>query len=168
MRGDFVERYGPYALVTGASSGIGEQFARLLAARGLNLVLTARRTTRLDALAEELRAKHSVDVAVLPIDLSEPTAAERLVEQCAGRDIGLVVSNAGAGLKGLHHKQSVAEVVGLISVNCIAPSVLAHGFAPALIRRGHGGLLFVGSIESVGGFPWSAVYSASKAFVDAL
>lgn len=165
---DFAQRFGPYALVTGASSGIGEQFARQLAARGLNLVVTARRASRLDSLADDLRSTHGIEVTVIPIDLADPAAAARLVEQCGALDIGLVVSNAGAGLKGAHHNQPVDEIIGLVAVNCIAPAILARGFAPTLMRRGRGGLLLVGSIESVGGFPWSAVYSASKAFVDAL
>jgi short-subunit dehydrogenase len=168
MVSDFRERYGPTAVVTGASSGIGEQIARQLAARGLDLVLIARRANLLDQLAAELQSQHSVNVHAFAVDLTDVAAVDQIVAHCAGRNIGLVVSNAGLGVKGLHHKQDVAALADMVAVNCTAPTLLAHAFTPQLIERGHGCLLFVGSIESVGGFPFSAAYSASKAYVDAL
>src|SRR5262245_37450806 len=99
----FRERYGPWALVTGASSGMGEQFARELAARGLNLVITARRAALLETLATSLRSKHGIEVVSVGLDLSEPNFIAAVGRACNGKDIGLVVSNAGFGLKGEHH-----------------------------------------------------------------
>ncbi len=165
---DFGPRFGPWALVTGASSGIGEQFARILAARGLHLVITARRAALLESLADDLRRAHGVEVHVLGLDLGRPDFIVPLEAACAGKDIGLIVSNAGFGLKGEHHTLDAGQLSAMLHVNAFAPMLLAHAFAPRLIARGKGGLLFTGSIESYIGFPWSSAYAASKAFVTVL
>jgi short-subunit dehydrogenase len=151
--------------VTGASSGIGEQFARVLAEAGLDLVLVARRTERIEKLAEELRGSHGVAVEPLTLDLCEPDFLGPLVRACEGKEIGLVVSNAGIGAKGLCHEARREELTEVLHANCRAPLLLAHAFAPALIERGRGGLLLTGSIEGFVGFPYSAAYAATKAFV---
>ena len=164
----FRERYGPVAVVTGASSGIGADFARALAARGLDLVITARRAALLETLAGELRAVHGVSVSVLALDLAARDFLDPLGAACAGKDVGLVVSNAGFGLKGEHHSLDAGALTQMVQVNALAPMLLAHAFAPRLIERGKGGLLFTGSIESYLGFPWSSAYAASKAFVTVL
>lgn len=163
--GSFNRRYGPWALVTGASSGIGEQFSRHLAARGLDLVITARRASLLRTLAEELEAAHGVRVEAVAIDLAETTGVEFLLGACKERDIGLVVNNAGFGLKGYHHDQRAQDLDAMLALNCRAPMLLAHAFLPQLARRGTGGLLFTASIEGFVGFPFSAAYAATKAFV---
>lgn len=168
MADDFRHRYGPWALVTGASSGIGEQLARALAARGLNLVITARRLPRLEALAGELRQRYEVEVQALGLDLARPDFLEPLEAACRDKSIGLVVSNAGFGLKGEHHQLGAARLSAMLAVNCHAPMLLAHAFAPRLLSRGHGGLVLTGSIEGFGGFPWSSAYAATKAFVTVL
>jgi short-subunit dehydrogenase len=164
----FRARYGPWALVTGASSGIGEAFARALAARGLDLLVTARRAGRLEALAAELRAAHGVRVEVLALDLADPGFSEPLAAACAGRDLGLVVSNAGFGVKGEHHTLPAAELRAMLTVNTLAPTLIAHALAPGLVARGQGGLVFTGSIESFLGFPFSSAYAATKAYVTVL
>jgi len=164
--GDFAQRFGPWALVTGASSGIGEQFARELAARGVSLILAARRTALLDALAAELRGR--VAVETVGVDLARPDFLPPLLDACAGRDVGLVVSNAGFGLKGEHHRLDAEQLLAMLHVNCAAPMLLAHAFAPRLIARGRGGLVLTGSIEGFLGFPWSSGYAATKAFVTVL
>jgi short-subunit dehydrogenase len=164
LRG-FAAKYGPWAVVTGASSGIGEHFARGLAQEGLDLVIVARRTRKLEHLATELRDEHRVEVEALSLDLSQPDFLEPLLAACQGRDVGLVVSNAGAGAKGLHHEGSRERLVAMLDVNCRAPLLLAHAFAPGLIERGRGGFVMTGSIEGYLGFPYSSSYSATKAFV---
>src|SRR5262249_5999725 len=154
----FADRYGPWALVTGASSGIGEAFARALAARGLHLVLTARRVPELEALAASLRAEHHDEVRVAGVDLARGGFLPALTAACAGVDVGLIVANAGFGLKGEHHEQDPERLTAMLSVNCLAPMLLANAFAPRLIARGRGGILFTSSIESFLPFPWSSAY----------
>jgi short-subunit dehydrogenase len=165
---DFATRFGPWALVTGASSGIGEALARELAAKKLNLVITARRVDRLETLAAELRRDHGVQIEVLALDLARLDFIRDVEAACAGKDIGLVMSNAGLGFKGEHHALDAARLSAMLQVNCHAPMILAHTFAPRLIARGRGGLVFTGSIEAFLGFPWSSAYAASKAFVHSL
>jgi len=96
---DFIDRYGPVALITGASSGIGRSFAELLAAKGLDLVLTARRLDRLDQLAARLTSAHGINVKVHQTDLSQASAPQEMLDVTANLDVGLLVSNAGFGLK---------------------------------------------------------------------
>ena len=165
MADDFLDRFGPWALVTGASSGIGAEFARELAARGLHVVISARRADRLEQLAGELRHARGTQVEVVPLDLERPDFIEPLLRACADKDVGLVISNAGFGLKGEHHALDAARLTAMLNVNSHAPMLLAHAFAPRLIARGRGGLLLTGSIEGFIGFPWSAAYAATKAFV---
>jgi short-subunit dehydrogenase len=162
---DFTDRYGPVALITGASSGIGKSFAERLAAIGMNLVLIARRVQRLESLAAHLRATHGVEVTVCPIDLAESTAAERIAAATASLDIGLLVSNAGFGLKGDHSANDPRAMADMLMVNCNTPMQLTHAFIPRLRKRGKGGVILVSSVEALIGCPYSAAYSASKAFV---
>jgi short-subunit dehydrogenase len=163
---DFTQRYGPVAVVTGASSGIGYAFAEELAARGLDLVVTARRLERLEELAARLSGEHGVTVTPFGCDLADPAAPGRLVEFTAGMDVGLVISNAGFGLRRApHESHDAAALTDLLMVNCNAPSALAHGFIPRLRARGRGGIVFTSSVEGAMGGPFSAAYSASKAMV---
>jgi short-subunit dehydrogenase len=168
MPDPFRETYGPIALVTGASSGIGLAFAEELAMRGFDLVLTARRTDRLDALAERLLSTHGVRTTVIGADLADPATPARILEATRGTDIGLVISNAGFNLKGAFEAQDAAAMAAMLTVNCHAPMQLAHGLIPRLKARGKGGIVFTASVEGLIGCPYSAAYSASKALVVAL
>lgn len=165
---DFKDRYGPVALVTGASSGIGKAFAEELAARGVDLVLAARRRDRLDVIAGDLSARHGVDVAIFEVDLADAAAAARLAADTAALDIGLLVSNAGFAMKGDHANADPDEMTALLMVNCHAPMQLTRSFAPRLRSRGRGGILLTSSVEGLIGCPYSAAYSASKALVKSL
>ena len=144
---EFRETYGPIALVTGASSGIGLAFAEELAARGFDLVLVARRTDRLEALAQRLLSSCGVKTRVIGADLSDPDAPARLLEETEGSDIGLVVSNAGFNIKGAFESKDASAMAKMLTVNCHAPMQLAHGFIPRLKARGRGGLVFTASVE---------------------
>lgn len=165
---DFRHRYGPAALVTGASSGIGKAFAEALAARGFDLVIVARRMDRLQELAARLTQAHGVRVKIAQINLAEPSAAQQMLEACAGLDVGLVVSNAGFGLKGEFAASDARAMADMLMVNCNVPMQLAHGFIPRLRQRGRGGIIFTSSIEGLMGMPYSAAYAATKALVNAL
>lgn len=165
---DFRERYGPVALVTGASSGIGDAFARLLAQRGLDLLLVARRTQRLEALARELQEAHGCRVSICTADLADPAAIERVVEAARDLDVGLLVSNAGFGLKGPHQHNDPARMAAMLQLNCGAPMQLCHRFIPHLLERGRGGIILTSSVEGLMGMPFSTPYSATKGFVNNL
>lgn len=160
--------FGPVALVTGASSGIGRSFAALLAGVGFDLVLVARRADRLEALAAELRDAHRVGVTVLPCDLARADAPARMLAATAGLDVGLIVSNAGFGLKGDHAANDAAAMADMLMVNCHVPMQLTHGFIPRLRARGRGGIILTSSVEGLIGCPYSTAYSATKALVNAL
>lgn len=168
--GNLLDRYGPCALITGASSGIGEAFARELANEGFALVLVARRKERLEALADDLRALRGgdADIEVLALDLARPDFIDAIVDACQGKDIGLLVSNAGDGAKGAFDETLVEKKLALLDLNCRTPLVLADEFIPRFKERGEGGLIITSSIEAVVGFPYSATYAATKAFVTSL
>jgi short-subunit dehydrogenase len=162
----FRDRYGPVALVTGASSGIGRSFAEQLAAKGLDLVVVARRAPRLHELAAPLQAKHGVKVTVCEVDLSAATAAQQILDATQALDIGLLISNAGFGLKGALDAGDPATLAEMLMVNCNTPMLLARGLVPKLRQRGNGGIVFTSSVEGLIGCPYSTAYAASKAFVN--
>lgn len=165
---DFVSRYGPVALITGASSGIGRAFAAELASRGLDLLLVARRKDRLHRLASELGQDFGVAVTVCGADLAEPAAVDQIVAAAADLDIGLLVSNAGFGLKGAHQDNDPLRMAAMLQVNCAAPLQLTHRLLPGLLQRGRGGIIITSSVEGLMGVPYSAAYAASKAFTNSL
>ena len=164
MTASFLERYGPWAIVTGASSGIGEETARQLAARGLSLVLCARRKDRLEALAAKLAAAHGIEARVLALDVGKPDFATPLLAAVEGLDVGLVVSNAGFGEKGPFLESDLARDLQMLDVNCRAFLIIAHTFAPRLVQRGRGGMIFTSSTAAFQGLPFTAHYAATKGY----
>lgn len=161
----FQQQYGPWAIVTGASSGIGEAFAHALAARGLNLILIARRIDRLQALSAQLAQQHSVQVLALQTDLSDPTAWEGLVKDLEGYEVGLLVNNAGMSTNGPVHKVPMEKQLQLVNLNVTAPLVLSHRFGSKMLERKRGGVIHVGSQSSFFAVPYLTTYSASKAWL---
>jgi short-subunit dehydrogenase len=161
-------QYGPVALVTGASSGIGKSFADLLAAKGFDLVLVARRVERLNDMAAKYQKDHGIKVQVCQVDLTRAAAAQQILDATASLDIGLIVSNAGFSIKGDFAKCDAREMADMLMVNCNTPMQLAHGFVPRLRKRGKGGLVLTSSVEGLMGCPYSSAYSASKALVKSL
>jgi short-subunit dehydrogenase len=160
---NFVERFGPWALVTGASSGIGEQFARRLAEAGLNLVLIARREDRLRQLAEELQSKHSVSTRVVPVDLAREDFLPLVEHATNDLPVGLLVNNAGFANTGKFLDNDLASELALFHVNNRAPLILAHHFGRSMRQRGRGGMIFVSSAVAFAGVPLWSTYAASKA-----
>ncbi|MDB5726295.1 MAG: hypothetical protein JWQ16_3049 [Novosphingobium sp.] len=165
---DFATRYGPVAVVTGASSGIGTAFAEQLAGKGMDLVLVARRTDRLTELGDRLSNAHGVKVRTLSVDLARADASDVILEATADLDVGLLVSNAGFSMKGEHANNDPAEMAEMLMVNCHAPLQLTRGFIPRLRTRGRGGIVLVSSVEGLIGCPYSAAYAATKALVKSL
>src|SRR5215216_3446220 len=148
------------ALVTGASSGIGEQFARQLAARGHDLVLVARRADRLDQLAGEL----PTDAKVVACDLTTDAASLGGRVQELGVEVGLLVNNAGFGTAGPFVENDPAREAEEVRLNCEAIVTLCHAFLPAMIDRERGGIINVASSAGMQPIPYEAVYAATKAF----
>lgn len=160
-----LQRYGPTALVTGASSGIGAAMAERLAAKGFNVILTARRQDRLAALADELMDRYAIEARDWVCDLSKSEQVETLITQLDEVDLGLVVSNAGFGFKGRFDAASLALQQEMLMVNAMAPLTLCRALLPALVSRGRGGVILTGSVEGFIGCPYSTTYAASKAFI---
>ena len=161
-------RYGPWAVVTGASSGIGAALARELATDGLHLVLVARRADALERLGAELAASHGVRVRVLAADLALAESPARILEETAELDVGLLVAAAGFGTSGSFLDGPLADELEMLDVNCRAVVALAHGFGRRLAERGRGVLVLLSSIVAFQGTPYAAHYSATKAYVQAL
>src|SRR5262249_40392749 len=158
---------GRWALVTGASSGFGVEFAALLAERKANLVLTARRTEPMERLAEELRTKHDVNVVVEGIDLSTSGAVAELKTRIdrRGIDVDVLVNNAGYGLYGDFVDQPLEKILGMLQLNMIAMTELTHMFAKDMAARRTGDILLVASLLGYQATPGYAAYAASKAYV---
>jgi short-subunit dehydrogenase len=157
------------ALVTGASSGIGASFARLLAAQGCALVLVARRADRLHQLAGQLRKQHDVTVEVLPADLAAASGLDAVAARLTdGEPVELLVNNAARSARGTFAELTPATIDAQIQLNVVALTRLAHAAAGAMLARGYGGILNVSSMASLTASPGTAVYSATKAFVTSL
>jgi hypothetical protein len=161
----FAERYGPWAVVTGASTGIGEAIARALASRGLHVVLVARSRQRLEQLAAELETAHGGKAIALPLDLARPESVKDLAAATASLDVGLLVAAAGFGTSGPFIASSIHEELEMIDVNCGAVCAQAHHFASRFTERGRGGLILFSSIVAFQGAPLAANYAATKAYI---
>jgi len=161
---EFRERYGSYALIAGASVGLGEAFARRLAERGLNLLLIARRPDALERLASDLRSRHGIEVRTLAADLGQPDLREVVEHAVAGLTVGLLVYNAAYSVIGPFVDHSLDQQLHVLDVNCRGPLVLSHILGRAMAERGRGGIVLMTSMAGSQGGPWLASYAASKAF----
>ena len=158
------ERYGDWALVTGASAGIGAAFARALAREGLSVVLTARRRAPLEALAAEIEKESGVQTRVVEEDLAQVEGAERLARAVADLPIAVLVNNAGFGEAGRFERLRTERMRDMVVLNCIAPVVLTRRILPRMHELGRGALIFTGSVSGRQPLPLHAVYAATKAF----
>jgi short-subunit dehydrogenase len=158
---------GAWALVTGASSGLGVEFARALAARGTNLVLTARREAPMQDLAAALRNQHGIDVRVFPCDLALAGSTSRLLEQISaqGLEPDILINNAGFGLHGRFLEQDAARLADMLQVDVVAPTELALALGRQMHSRGGGGILMVASLAAYSPTPLYAAYGAAKAYL---
>ncbi len=163
-----VKRYGPYAMVTGASEGIGRAFAEKLASMGMNVVLVARRKDRLNLLATELEGRYSVSCPVIQADLSSDKQVDNLLQVTDSLDIGLVICNAGFGTAGDFLASNVDTELNMLAVNCVSVTRLVHHFGLKLKQKGFGGVILLSSIVATQGVARSAHYSATKAYVHTL
>lgn len=165
---DFAYRYGPYALVTGASEGIGQSVAEELAQSGINVVLVARREDVLNKLAQRLENQYGVLCPVIGADLSKSEDIEKMFQITDRLEIGLVVCNAGFGTAGNFLDSDLAIEMNMLNVNCAALVKMTHHLGQQLKARGRGGLILLSSIVAMQGVPRSAHYAATKAYVQSL
>lgn len=156
---------GKWALVTGASAGIGQELAAQLAAGGVNLVITARRKQRLDALAEKLRGS-GVNVQAIVADLADPSAPQQIREFTDAKqiEVELLINNAGFGAYGPFHRVDIARQLEMIRVNCSAVVHLTYLYLRDMIARGHGDILILSSVAGFQAVPYISTYAATKAF----
>jgi short-subunit dehydrogenase len=162
---DLIDRYGPWAIVAGASEGTGRAFALQLAASGIHCVLIARRQQPLLELAAEIQRSHAVECLTVSLDLSLPDACDRIVAAVGEREIGLYLSNAGADPNGARFlERDLSAWEALVTRNVLTNMRCCHYFAARMRARGRGGILLVGSGACYGGGTNLAAYSACKAF----
>ena len=167
MSSPFSTRYGPFALVAGASEGLGEAFATSIAARGVGLVLLARRQDKLDALAVRLRER-GVEVVTAAIDLARSDLESALAQVTRDREIGLVVYNAAYAPVGEVLDRPIDDLLRIVDVNVRGPLVVTRALAPAMVARGRGGIVLMSSMAGFQGAPRIATYAATKAFTTVL
>ena len=164
----FAWQYGPWALITGASEGIGRAFAMELAQRGVHVVLVARRQAQLEQLANSLTVAHGVQCQVVVANLSHPEGVQQVLACTADRDLGLVVCAAGFGTSGPFLQNDLPTELDMLQVNCGALAALSWGLGQRLVQRGRGGLVLLSSVVAFQGVARSAHYAATKAYVQTL
>lgn len=159
----FIEKYGKWVLITGASAGLGKEFAIQLAEKGLNIILTARRNEKLKIVAEECE-KFGVKTQIISADLLNPSAPEKIKKEIGEKDLGLFVNNAGFGVVGAFWKADAQKQIDMTYLNCVAVVAMARTFLPKIVERGRGGIITVSSVAGFQPMPFFATYGATKAF----
>jgi hypothetical protein len=155
-------------LVTGASAGIGEAFARLYARQGHDLVLTARRTLRLEQLALQLRELYDTDVQVITADLAQPGAVDEIIAaiEARGRDVDVLINNAGYGLPGAYAETTWSDQQAFLQVLLTSVCEMTHKLLPGMLSRGYGRIVNVASLAGlIPGMPGATLYGPTKAFL---
>jgi uncharacterized protein len=157
---------GKWALVTGASAGIGKALAEELARGGTNLVLTARRRERLEELAQKLAEAHKIQAKIFAADLTEPDAADKIFQFTKEQaiEIELLINNAGFGAYGEFAKVDLRKLTDMVQVNCTAVVHLTHLYLPQMVARRHGDILILASTAAFQSVPYISTYAATKAF----
>lgn len=161
----FREQYGPWAIVGGASEGIGEAFCHQLAASGLNLIMVARRKAPLDTLAAEIVARHGIQIETVAADLSSEHIVDELADVVDDKLVGLLVYNAAASTVGEFLNTDVASKLKSIQVNCQGPVLLSQAYGEEMAARGKGGIILMSSMSALQGTGMVATYAATKAFM---
>jgi len=161
---NYKEKYGEWALITGASSGIGEEFARRLAQQGMNIILVARRRNLLSKLALEIKQNFKVKTLIVCLDLTKDESYLKLFDKVGDREIGLLINNAGFGSIGQFDKIDTEHEMSMVKLNCVAPTVITHYFVEPMIERKKGAIIFLGSVAGFYPVPFMTTYAATKVF----
>src|SRR5258708_10407583 len=167
-QGLYKKRFGPWALVTGASSGVGIEMTRQLAANGFNVLIVARRIDLLKELGNGIEREFSMQFRAVQVDLSEEGSIDKIKDATRDLDIGLIVSNAGAVRAGEFMTMPLKDLHDQISINVVAHMELVRYFAQRLVKRGRGAVMLVGAMGTSHGIPYIANPSATKAYISAL
>jgi short-subunit dehydrogenase len=165
---NLTKRYGSWAIVTGASSGIGREMALRLAEAGLNLVLVARSQNVLEQMATDFGDRYAIAVKVLAVDLSMKSGTKTILEETQNLDIGLLVAAAGFGTSGAFLESPIEAEMEMLNVNCRSLLELTWHFGKRFMKRGNGGIVLMSSIVGFQGTPFAAHYAATKAYVQTL
>lgn len=163
-----IDHYGPWALVTGASAGIGAEFVRHLAAEGFNLVLVARTKSKLEELAAAILREHHVQVRIIPADLAESSGVAKVEADTEDIEIGLLVSNAGSATPGAFTWRSEGSIQAEHGLNATAPTILTQHYASRMVARRRGGIILVSSTFGHQPVPYFQHYAATKAYIASL
>lgn len=162
------QKYGPWAIVTGASSGIGLEIAVHLASAGLNLVVNGRNEIALLELKKKLNHQYNIEVKTVVTDVANSEGVEAIIAATGGLDIGLLVVSAGFGTSGAFIDSSIYSEVNMLRVNCEALLLLTHYYSQQFVRQKKGGIILMSSMMAFQGVPFSANYAATKAYVQSL
>lgn len=161
-------KYGNWALVTGASSGIGLALSKLIASSGLNVIISSRNGNVLNEIKADIERVYRVEVRTVSADLSTTEGVVSVISACEKLSIGLFVSSAGYGTSGYLSDSVIEQEVNMLRVNCEASLLLTHHFAKRFIYQKRGGIILMSSMVAFQGVPYSANYSASKAYIQSL
>lgn len=161
-------KYGPWAIITGASSGIGLELATLLAKAGLNLVINSRQSDKLHEVEKQLKSVYNIETIMVASDVSDPKGLDRIIRATQDIDVGMLVVSAGYGTSGYFFNSSLHSEINMLKVNCEALLSLTHYFSQRFVQQKRGGIILMSSMVAFQGTPYSANYAATKAYVQTL
>jgi uncharacterized protein len=161
-------KYGEWAVITGASSGIGLELATQLASAGFNLVLIARHSEKLQEVENRLKANKTIEIKIVNVDVSETEGIDQIIEATKGLKVGLLIASAGYGTSGNFIDSSLHSETNMLRVNCEALLSLTHYYGQQFAIQKRGGIIFMSSMVAFQGAPYSANYAATKAYVQTL
>ncbi len=162
------KKFGPWAVITGASSGIGKEFARQLAASGLNVILVARRLSLLEEIGHKLEEEFGIQYRVIEADLASEDFLGKIEKITSDLDVGLVICNAGAGSTGKFLESEQSYQMSVIRLNVMTNFILIHHFGQKLAKRGRGGVVLVAAMWASSGVPYLSNTAATKAYLISL
>lgn len=161
----FKEKYGDTAIITGASSGIGKEFAYQIAAKGLDLILIARRAEELQKIKTDILIKNKINIDILSVDLTQDGFQNEILDFIKDKNIGLLVNNAGMNCEGYFYRGSLPRNLNMIKLNVEAPFILAYEIGKILSKQKRGGIIFTSSISAFNAHPYLSHYAATKAYI---
>jgi short-subunit dehydrogenase len=161
-------KYGQWAIITGASSGIGLELATQLASAGFNLVINSRYFEKLQEVEKQLKSSSKVEIKIVAADLSETDGLDKIIQATEGLNIGLLIVSAGYGTSGNFIDSSLHSEINMLKVNCEALLILTHYYSQQFVQQKRGGIILMSSMVAFQGTPYSANYAATKAYVQTL